>query len=74
MTHSDKKGKISLLEFEYLVGTPKGIERLSEHHEFGMFTHEEYIDAFIRAGLTVHHDPEGVDGRGLYIGLYDLNP
>ena len=74
MTHSGKKGKISLLEFEYLVGTLKGIERLSEHHEFGMFTHEEYMDAFIRAGLTVHHDPEGVDGRGLYIGLYDLNP
>ena len=69
MSHSSKKGKISMLEFEYLIGTSKGIERLSENHEFGMFTHAEYMSAFTRAGLTVTHHPEGVDGRGLYIGL-----
>lgn len=74
MSHSAKKGKISLLEFEYLIGTSKGIKRLSEHHEFGMFTHDEYMSAFKRAGLTVHHDPKGVDGRGLYIGLRAPNP
>jgi len=27
------------------------------------------METFIKAGLDVIHEPEGVDGRGLYIGL-----
>jgi ubiquinone/menaquinone biosynthesis C-methylase UbiE len=69
MSHSSKKGRISLLEFEYLIGTSRRIEHMAEHHEFGLFTHDEYIHAFKQAGLTVTHHLEGVDGRGLYIGL-----
>jgi ubiquinone/menaquinone biosynthesis C-methylase UbiE len=68
MSHSGMKGKISLLDFHYLVGTPKRIKQIVEHHEFGLFTHTEYMDAFRKAGIDVIHDPEGVDGRGLYIG------
>lgn len=69
MSHSDMKGKISLLDFYYLVGTAKGIKQIVEHHEFGLFSHVEYMTAFTKAGLDVIHDPEGVDGRGLYIGI-----
>ena len=29
----------------------------------------EYRRAFERAGLAVEHDPEGLIGRGLFIGL-----
>jgi ubiquinone/menaquinone biosynthesis C-methylase UbiE len=68
MSHSAQRGRISVLDFEYLAGTRKGIEQLSEYHEFGLFSHEEYMAAFVKAGLDVLHDPEGVDGRGLYIG------
>lgn len=68
MSHSGKRGKISLLGFYYLVGTAKGIEQIVEHHEFGLFSQGEYMDAFRKAGLNVIIDPEGVDGRGLYIG------
>lgn len=68
MSHSRKKGTISLLDFHYLVGNAKGIKQIIEHHEFGLFSHAEYMNAFSRAGLDVIHDPEGVDGRGLYIG------
>jgi ubiquinone/menaquinone biosynthesis C-methylase UbiE len=75
MSHSGMKGKISLLDFHYLVGTPKGIKQIVEHHEFGLFTHAEYLDAFRKAGVDVIHDPEGVDGRGLYIGTKpQMNP
>ena len=52
-----------------MVGTPQGIETFKERHELGLFTHEEYLGAFRNAGLEVNHDPEGLDGRGLYIGL-----
>ncbi len=69
MSHSGQKGKMSFTEFQYLIGTPKGIEHRLEMHELGLFTHREYMDAFQAARLYVTHDPEGLDGRGLYIGI-----
>jgi hypothetical protein len=68
MSHSGQRGKISKLEFQYLIGTSKGIEHAVEMHELGLFTHKEYMDAFKGAGLITTHDAEGLDGRGLYIG------
>jgi ubiquinone/menaquinone biosynthesis C-methylase UbiE len=68
MSRSSRRGNISIVEFQYLIGTPKGIEREAEILELGLFTKKEYLDAFRSAGLTVIHDPMGVDGRGLYIG------
>jgi ubiquinone/menaquinone biosynthesis C-methylase UbiE len=68
VSYSAQKGKISTIEFQYLIGTPKGIEHSVEIHELGLFTHKEYLDAFKAAKLKVAHDPEGLDGRGLYIG------
>jgi ubiquinone/menaquinone biosynthesis C-methylase UbiE len=69
MTRGGIRGNLSLLDFQYLVGTSKGIKHIVEHHEFGLFSDAEYMDAFTQAGLPVIHDPEGVDGRGLYIGI-----
>lgn len=63
------KGRLSILYFHYMVGTPLGIDTFKERHELGLFTHEEYLEAFRKAGLEVTHDPDGLDGRGLYIGL-----
>lgn len=68
VSYSRQRGRISFIDFEYLIGTPKGIEHYSEVHELGLFTLEEYINAFGAAKLKISHDPEGLDGRGLYIG------
>jgi ubiquinone/menaquinone biosynthesis C-methylase UbiE len=68
MSHGGQRGKISFLEFQYLVGTSKGIEHHTEIHELGLFTHKEYMDTIKATGLNVKHDSEGSDGRGLYIG------
>ena len=70
MNVSGLEGKISILNFHYLVGTVRGVEYFYERHELGLFSREEYREAFCRAGLDVHHDPRGIyDDRGLYIGL-----
>jgi ubiquinone/menaquinone biosynthesis C-methylase UbiE len=72
MSHSGKKGNVSLLSFHYLIGTSKGVEHSFEMHELALFTHQEYMDAFQAARLDVTHDPEGLSGRGLYIGQKSL--
>lgn len=68
MSYSGQRGKVSTIEFQYLIGTSKGIEHSFENHELGLFTHKEYMDAFKAAKLDITHDAEGLDGRGLYIG------
>jgi ubiquinone/menaquinone biosynthesis C-methylase UbiE len=72
MSHSGQSGKISFIEFQYLIGTAKGIEHLTEIHELGLFTHKEYMDTIKATGLNVKHDSEGLDGRGLYIGTKSI--
>jgi SAM-dependent methyltransferase len=67
MTVSGRDGRLAIMNFEYLVGTPAGIASFSERHEAALFTDEEYRAAFAAAGLTVDRDPEGLIGRGLYI-------
>lgn len=68
MSHSDKKGRVSIIHFEYLIGTPKRIEHIVEQLDLGLFSYKEYMEAFKKSGLNVLHDPEGIFGRGLYIG------
>ena len=68
MSHSGQKGKVSVLEFQYLIGTSKGIEHQTETHTLGLFTHQEYLEAFRSAGLKTTYNKKGLTGRGLYIG------
>jgi ubiquinone/menaquinone biosynthesis C-methylase UbiE len=69
MSYSGQKGNISTIEFQYLIGTSDGIEHSIEMHELGLFTHKEYTEAFKSAKLRVIYDKEGLEGRGLYIGI-----
>jgi hypothetical protein len=69
MNISEAKDSLSFFVFHYMVATTQGVEYFTERHELGLFTHEEYLGAFRKAGLETSHDPVGLDGRGLYIGV-----
>jgi SAM-dependent methyltransferase len=58
----------SVFIIHYLVGTPQGVEHFTERHEMGLFTSEEYAQAFRAAGLTVEFREAGLFGRGLFLG------
>ncbi len=66
---SELRGRVAVMDMHYLVGTRDGVEHFVEHHELFLFRHEEYLQAFRAAGLTSQHDPEGLMGRGLYLGV-----
>jgi hypothetical protein len=55
------------LRFHYLVGTAAGVEHFTEDHLLRLRTVEEMLAAFREAGLNAEHDPEGINGRGLYL-------
>ena len=68
--HTSKvKGRISMFDVNYLVGTPQGVRYFTELEELGLYTHEEYVSAFEMADLKVSYDEKGLFGYGLYIGI-----
>jgi ubiquinone/menaquinone biosynthesis C-methylase UbiE len=65
-------GTLSYFVFHYLVGTPEKVQYFDERHELGLFTVDEYKLALHDSDLEVGHDPEWLNGRGLYLGLKPL--
>ena len=66
---SEKRGNVSIVNFHFLVGIQGNVERFTELHEIGLFTKKEYMEAFEKAGLETTLDPQGITGRGLYVGV-----
>lgn len=69
MYTSEVEGRVSVFDIHYLVGTPQGITHFTERHEMGLFTHEEYLEAFQEVDLEVSYDSSGLFGRGMFIGV-----
>lgn len=61
------EGRVSYLDFHYLVGRPTGVTSHVESHALGLFTRDEMRGALEGAGLHVTYDAVGLTGRGLWI-------
>ena len=72
MNISKTRGRLSVMDMHHLVATPKRVEHFVERLELGLFTKDEYLEAFRQARLEVTHDEEGLMGRGLYLGVKSL--
>ena len=67
LSTTEVEGRLSRLRFDYTIETADGTRHATEVHELGLFTVDEMLSAFHRAGLSAQHDPSGLAGRGLYI-------
>ena len=65
---SQLEGNVSIMNMNYTIGTPEGVEHFAEVHRMTLFTDEEYKDAFGAAGLRVSKD-DGFRGRSMYVGV-----
>jgi len=65
---SRRRGRLSWFDMHHLVATSKQTTHFVERHVLGLFTRGEMKQAFRKAGFGVEYDPEGLFGRGLYIG------
>lgn len=63
------ENNLSVLNYRYSVSTPEGVDTFDERHELGLFTAQQYQNAFEAAGLETHNHMIGLDGRGLWIGI-----
>ena len=71
MNIAERRDRVSIMNFHYLVGTLDGVEHFTELHEAYLFTVDEYLDAMRGAGFSVERDDEALMGRGVYIGVKD---
>jgi SAM-dependent methyltransferase len=69
MQRSTIEGGLSVLNFDYLVGTSEAVQHFTERHVLGLFSRDEMQAALEACGLTVYFDPEGLMGRALYVGI-----
>ena len=65
---SEVEGRLAIIKFHILVARDAEVDYFRERHELTLFTEDEYLASLRSAGLDVSFDPEGLIGRGLYVG------
>ncbi len=69
MSVSRRDANVSILNFHYMVASRDGIRTFTEPHRLTLFTPDEYLNAFRKAGLFVQYEENhGFSARGLYVG------
>ena len=67
MSRSTREGRITTLDFQYLIASPEAIVHEVESHRLALYEVDEMLAFFAAAGLAADHDPKGPGGRGLYV-------
>lgn len=65
------EGNVSSFDLYWTVADRHGVDQFVESHRLGLYTFDQYETAFISANLKVELDPDGLIGRGLFIGQLD---
>jgi SAM-dependent methyltransferase len=69
VTYSERKGNVLKLTMHHYISAAGKVSAAEPlRFDIGMFTADQLRDAMESAGLEVFHNPEGLMGRGLYVG------
>ena len=69
VTYSERKGNVLKLTMHHYISAAGKVSAAEPLRlDIGMFTADQFRDAMESAGLEVFHDPEGLMGRGLFVG------
>ena len=52
------EGNLTIIPFDYLIGTRAAVEHVQEEHVLALYTIDEMLEFFRRANLKVRHDPD----------------
>ncbi|MCB0713347.1 MAG: class I SAM-dependent methyltransferase [Ignavibacteriae bacterium] len=66
---SSVEGRTAVMDMHHLIGTPEKTQHFVETHRMFMATKEELMDAVQSAGLKASWDEEGLNWRGMLIGV-----
>ena len=69
LSRTSRDGDLSFVDMHYLVLTADGAEHFDERHMLRLHSDDDHRGALEAAGLDVEHDPDGLIGRGLWIGV-----
>ncbi len=75
ISRSWREDRITHLEMHHFVtNPPEPAEYILEHHQTALYTRDEYLQAFMAAGLSAWFHESGLsdNGRGVYLGLKAL--
>jgi SAM-dependent methyltransferase len=62
-----RRGAVSVFDSQYIMATASGVVHFTERQELGLFTDEQYREAFHKAGLKVIARGPELFGYGLYV-------
>jgi len=65
---SGREGHVSTFDLYWTIASDDGVDQFIEPHRMGLYSIDEYVQAFEAAGLAVEREPTGLIGRGLFIG------
>lgn len=68
MMRSEREGSLSIMDMHHLVTRPSGVTYFVERHEMGLFSDQEYVEAFSAQGFRAEMSTESLtQERGLII-------
>jgi dTDP-3-amino-3,4,6-trideoxy-alpha-D-glucopyranose N,N-dimethyltransferase/N-dimethyltransferase len=68
LSHTRRDGMLTQMTAKYLVADRAGITEFHEYDVLRLFTREQYLEAFAKAGCPARYLPDSPTGRGFLIG------
>lgn len=69
MSHSVRADRQTSMTVRYTTADVDGIRDFTEYELLTLFTRDEYLSSFERAGITAQYHPGPPNGRGVFLGI-----